>query len=85
MIEGGRYTLMLEGLKTTLIMTAGGVVIGLVIGMIIAIVKYLSEDSTALKPFAKLCDIYVTVIRGVPIVVLLLIFFFSFFYFSAYY
>ena len=45
-------------------------------GLLIAVIKYLAEDSRALKPFAKLCDLYVTVIRGIPVVVLLLIFYY---------
>ena len=47
-----------------------------IIGLIIALIKYLAEDSRALKPLAKLCDWYVTVIRGVPVTVLLLIFYY---------
>ena len=40
------------------------------------LIKYFSEDVPGMKVPAKLCDIYVTVIRGVPMVVLLLIFYF---------
>lgn len=75
-IDTGYYKLMLEGLGNTIIITLGALVIGVVIGTLIAVVKYCSEDIPALKPFAVLGDIYVTVIRGVPVVVLLLIFYF---------
>ena len=67
---------MLEGFENTLIITAGALVIGLVIGTLIAMVKYFAEDVPALKPLEWLCNAYVTVIRGVPVVVLLLIFYF---------
>ena len=70
------YTMMLDGLKNTVIITLGALVIGVLIGTMIAIVKYLAEDAPAWKPLAVLCDIYVTVIRGVPVVVLLLVFYF---------
>ncbi len=67
---------ILEGLGNTLLITAGALVIGVIIGVIIAVAKYFSEDVPALKPIAWLCDIYVTVIRGIPVTVLLIISFF---------
>ena len=75
-IETGYYTLLIEGFKNTMIITLGALCIGVVIGTLIAVTKYFAEDVPALKPLAALCDIYVTVIRGIPVVVLLLIFFF---------
>jgi len=75
-IEKNYYNIMLEGLKNTLIITLGAVCIGVAIGIIIAVIKYIGEDSKALKPFVKICNLYVTIIRGIPVVVLLLIFFF---------
>ena len=75
-IETNYYTLMLDGLKNTLLITLGALLIGVVIGTVIAVTKYFAEESSAWKPFAVLCDIYVTVIRGVPVVVLLLVFYF---------
>ena len=41
-----------------------------------AIIKYCGEGNPAMKPLCALCDIYTTVIRGIPVVVLLLIFYF---------
>ena len=75
-IETGYYTLLLEGLGNTIIITLGALVIGVVIGMIIAVIKYFAVDVPALKPLAVVCDFYVTAIRGIPVVVLLLIFYF---------
>ncbi|MBQ2961065.1 MAG: amino acid ABC transporter permease [Oscillospiraceae bacterium] len=75
-IETGYYELIIEGLKNTIIITLGALMIGVVIGMLIAVVKYFADDAPALKPLAWLCDVYVTVIRGIPVVVLLLIFYF---------
>lgn len=75
-IEEGYYSLMLQGLKNTAIITLGALLIGVAIGTVIALIKFFAEDVPALKPFAVLCDLYVTVIRGVPVVVLLLIFYF---------
>lgn len=76
MIENDRYLMIFEGLGNTVKITLGALCIGVLIGLIIAVVKYLAEDSKALRPIAKLCDLYVTVIRGIPVVVLLLIFYY---------
>jgi len=75
-IEDQRYMLLVEGFGNTIIITLGALVIGVVLGTLIAATKYLGEDVPAMKPLVKLCDLYVTVIRGIPVVVLLLIFFF---------
>ena len=75
-VESGLGGLLLEGLGNTLIITVGALVIGVVIGTLIAVAKYFSEDVAALKPVAWFCDLYVTVIRGIPVVVLLLIFYY---------
>ena len=78
-IVNERYKLLIEGFQNTIIMTLGALAIGVVIGTLIAVVKYFAEDTPVLKPFAAICNVYLTVIRGVPVVVLLLIFFYIIF------
>lgn len=75
----GYWHMMLEGLGNTVVITLGALVIGVAIGTLIAVIKYFAEDSTGLAPAAWLCDLYVKVIRGIPVVVLLLIFYFIIF------
>ena len=75
-IQSGHYKLILEGLGTTVKITMGALVIGVIIGLIITLIKYFAEDSKLLRPFGKLCDLYVTVIRGIPVTVLLMIFYY---------
>ena len=70
------YQQLLEGLKNTFIITLGALYIGVVIGTVIAVIKYFSDDVKALRPLAWVCDLYITVIRGVPVVVLLMIFYY---------
>lgn len=72
----GQYMMLLDGLKNTLIIMLGAVVIGIAIGGIIAMIKYCGEDVPWMKPLCVLCDFYTTVIRGIPVVVLLLSFYF---------
>lgn len=75
-IQTGHYEMIFEGLGNTVKITLGALVIGVLIGLVIAITKYLAEDSRAMKPLSLLCDLYVTVIRGIPVTVLLLIFYY---------
>lgn len=75
-VEKQRYLLLVDGLKNTLIITAGALVIGVVIGSLVAMIKYCGQDSRLLRPLCWLCNVYTTVIRGVPVVVQLLIFYF---------
>lgn len=75
-VEKQRYLLLVDGLKNTLIITAGALVIGVIIGSLVAMIKYCGQDSRLLRPLCWLCNVYTTVIRGVPVVVQLLIFYF---------
>lgn len=78
-IDSGYYKILLEGLENTFIITLAALAIGVVIGTIISVIKYFGEDVPSLKFLCSLCDLYVTVIRGIPVVVLLLIFYFVIF------
>ena len=75
-LEDYRYMMLVEGLGNTAVITLGALCIGVVIGALVAIIKYCGEGVPALKPLCTLCDIYTTVIRGIPVVVVLLIFYF---------
>lgn len=75
-VEEARYMMLVDGLKNTMIITLGALVIGVILGAIIAIIKYCGEGVPFMKPLCKLCDLYTTVIRGIPVVVVLLIFYF---------
>ncbi len=67
---------MLDGFKNTIIITLGALAISIVLGSLIAVIRYLGEDVPAMKPAVKILTFYVNVIRGIPVVVLLLIFYF---------
>ena len=74
-IVSGGWRFLLEGLGNTVVITLGALVLGVLIGSIVAITKYFAEGSPRLRPLSLLCDLYTTVIRGIPITVLLLIFY----------
>ena len=75
-IEGERYMWLVEGLLNTLLITLGALIIGVIIGTLIAITKYFCEGNKKLRFLSWICDFYTTVIRGIPITVLLLMFFY---------
>ncbi|MBQ7363216.1 MAG: amino acid ABC transporter permease [Clostridia bacterium] len=78
-IEKDGYKYIIEGFGNTLLITFGALIIGVILGVIVAVAKYYSEENPKLKIIRWVCDTYVTVIRGIPITVLLLIFFFVIF------
>ena len=78
-LEDDRYLWMLEGLGNTLLITFGALVIGVIIGTLVAVTKYFCEGNRKLRFVSWICDVYTTVIRGIPMTVLLLLFFFVLF------
>ena len=75
-IVDDNYMMLLKGFGNTILITLCALMIGVVIGGIIAIAKYYAEGNRKLKVVNWICDIYTTVIRGVPVTVLLMIFYF---------
>ena len=75
-IVSDRYMTLIDGFSRTLQITIGALLIGIVIGTIVAIIKVFCEGNKKLKIFDVICNIYLTVIRGTPVVVQLLIMFF---------
>lgn len=81
-IEAERYKILLDGFGKTLIITFGALIIGVIIGTVVAIIKVFAEQNgqnRALRHLNRLCNLYLTVIRGTPVVVQLLISFFIIF------
>lgn len=78
-IVGDRYKILIDGFTKTIIITIGALLIGVVIGTIVAIAKVFAEGNKKLKFIDVICNIYLTVIRGTPVVVQLLISFFIIF------
>lgn len=72
-IDDSRYKFFLIGLQNTLIIALCAVVIGVIIGSLVAIVRVYHSQSGKLKILDKLCGAYLAVFRGTPIVVQLLI------------
>lgn len=71
LIADSRYVLILRGLRNTLIITFFALLLGLAIGLILAIIKVTVHSRR--NPLLWLANLYTTVIRGTPVVVQLII------------
>ena len=78
-ITGDRWMSLLRGLAVTLKITFFAVILGFVLGFSVAIVRDVYENTKKLKVLNFLCNVYLTVIRGTPVVVQLLIIYFVIF------
>ena len=78
-IDDNRWTYITDGLKITLLVTVFAVLIGVVLGFLIAIVRTTHDKTGKLKILNAICKVYLTVIRGTPVVVQLMIIYFIIF------
>ena len=90
-ITGDRWTWLLDGFKMTLVITFFATLLGIAIGVVIATVRSSYDKNKesmkkkggfgyrVLSFFNGLCGLYLTIIRGTPVVVQLLIMYFIIF------
>lgn len=78
-IDDNRWRYITGGLKITLLVTVFAVLIGVVLGFLIAIVRTTHDKTGKLKILNAICKVYLTVIRGTPVVVQLMIIYFIIF------
>ena len=90
-IDGERYKWLIDGLGHTLVITFFALIIGIVIGIVVAAVRSTYDKNQ--ETFKKnggigyvimsalnwVCNLYLTVFRGTPVVVQLMIFYFVIF------
>lgn len=78
-IEDGRYMYIVNGLGVTLALTLMAALLGIIIGMSMALVKVINLQTGKMKVLTKIVNAYLAVIRGTPSVVQLLIVYFVIF------
>lgn len=78
-IQDDRWKYIWEGLTVTLRVTLFAVILGIVIGFLIAIIRSTYDKTGKMKILNFICSVYLTVIRGTPVVVQLLIIYFVIF------
>ncbi|MBS5603834.1 amino acid ABC transporter permease [Clostridium sp. AF18-27] len=75
-IEDDGWKYITVGLKNTLIITFFACLMGIVLGFLVGMVRSTYEKTHKLKILNAVCKVYLTVIRGTPVVVQLMIIYF---------
>lgn len=78
-IEDDRWKYLVNGLGNTLIITLFAVIFGMLLGFLLAVIRATHDKTGKLKILNFFAKIYLTVIRGTPVVVQLLIIYFVIF------
>ncbi|MBR3289611.1 MAG: amino acid ABC transporter permease [Clostridia bacterium] len=76
LIVHGAYRAVLEGLRNTVVIATVGLLIGIVIGTLIAAVRVMPKYKTLPRVLDAICSVYVSFFRGTPMVVQLLLFYY---------
>lgn len=72
-VKDNRYLYIVKGFGNTLIITLFAVMLGIVLGFLIAIVRTNHDRNGELPILNAACKVYLTVIRGTPVMIQLLI------------
>lgn len=78
-IVDDRWKYIADGLINTLKITFFAVLLGIVLGFLVAVIRSIYENTRRLKLLNGVCGVYLTVIRGTPVVVQLMIVYFVIF------
>ena len=78
-IYDNRYKYILEGLFNTIIIAFFAVIIGVIIGTIVALIRNNYDQNQKFKLLNHLCKLYVNIIRGTPIILQLMIIYYVIF------
>ena len=78
-LESSRWTQYIKGVGTTLLVTAMALVIGIILGVVVSLIRTAHDQqrpghhNPVLAVLNLICKVYITVIRGTPMMVQLLI------------
>lgn len=70
------YVKVIEGLRNTVMIAVAGLVLGIIIGTLIATVRVIPKYKKLPRVLNAICSFYVGLFRGTPIVVQLLVFYY---------
>ena len=76
LVNKGGYKEVLTGLQNTMIIAVAGLLIGIVIGTLIATIRVMPKYKAVVRAMDKFCSFYVGLFRGTPMVVQLLVFYY---------
>ena len=72
-IQDNRWEYIVDGLRTTLIVTFFAAIMGILLGFVVAMIRSTHDKTGKLKLLDLVAKLYLTVIRGTPVVVQLMI------------
>ena len=72
-IKDDRWLGLVSGLKVTIIVTLEALLLGVIMGLIVAIIRSYHDKTNKLKILNAICKVYLTVIRGTPTMIQILI------------
>lgn len=78
-IYDNRYQYILEGLKNTLIIAVGAVILGILLGTLLAFIRHYHDETGYLKVFNAISKAYIHIIRGTPSILQLMIIYYVIF------
>lgn len=78
-VDSSRWSYIVTGLGNTLLITLFAIIIGIVLGALIAIVRTIHDQNHKLKILNFICKLYLTIIRGTPAMIQLLIIYYVIF------
>jgi len=78
-IEDNRWQLIVYGLRNTLTITLFALVLGIILGFLASLVRVTHDTTGKLKPLNAVIKLYLTVVRGTPVVVQLMIIYYVIF------
>ncbi|PNT93545.1 amino acid ABC transporter permease [Clostridium thermosuccinogenes] len=78
-----RYMELVTGLRNTVIITIFSLILGVAIGLILALFKIVARQNRKFKVLDIIADVYITVIRGTPVVLQLMIWFYVVLFFVS--
>lgn len=72
-ITDNRWQYIAKGLLNTIIITVFAIIIGIVLGFLIAIIRTSHDKNGGFTILNFICRLYLTIVRGTPVMVQLLI------------
>ena len=78
-IKDDRWLYMWNGLKVTLTVTLFATLMGILVGFLVAIIRSTHDRTGKFRILNVICQVYLTVIRGTPVVVQLMIIYYVIF------
>lgn len=78
-IAENRWKLFVNGVKITVTVTFFALIVGIVLGFLIAVIRSASDKTGKMKFLNGICKVYLTVIRGTPVLIQLMIIYYVIF------